>query len=112
MRSPLISRRGLFRRALAALGAYGLVAHRSVCAAPPEIKLPTNVPEQAFDFDAKGIEGWTIVEGQWAAEDLPCATLGKKVLVQRATKNQFNVIVAPGGPFTDMDVSVKFTASR
>jgi hypothetical protein len=29
-------------------------------------------------------------------------------LVQRATKNQFNAIVAPAGPFTDVDVSVKF----
>jgi len=30
------------------------------------------------------------------------------VLVQRATKNEFNVIVAPPGPFTDVDVSMKF----
>ena len=28
--------------------------------------------------------------------------------MQRATKNPFNVIVAPAGPFTDVDVSVKF----
>jgi hypothetical protein len=36
------------------------------------------------------------------------APSGKKVLVQRATKNEFNVIVAPAGPFTDVDVSMKF----
>src|SRR5947208_4855049 len=36
------------------------------------------------------------------------ATSGKKVLVQRATKNEFNVIVAASGPFTDVDVSMKF----
>src|SRR5712664_1331315 len=36
------------------------------------------------------------------------APSGKKVLVQRATRNQFNVIVAPPGPYTDVDVSVKF----
>jgi hypothetical protein len=29
-------------------------------------------------------------------------------LVQRATDNAFNVIVAPGGPSTDVDVSVRF----
>jgi len=30
------------------------------------------------------------------------------VLVQRATTNEFNVIVAPPGPYTDADVTVKF----
>ena len=30
------------------------------------------------------------------------------MLVQRAVENQFNVIVAPGGPYTDVDVSVRF----
>src|SRR5437016_11964153 len=35
------------------------------------------------------------------------APSGKKVLVQRATRNEFNVIVAPSGPFTDVEVSVK-----
>jgi hypothetical protein len=36
------------------------------------------------------------------------APSGRKVLVQRAIKNTFNVIVAPAGPYTDVDVSVKF----
>jgi hypothetical protein len=36
------------------------------------------------------------------------APSGKKVLVQRATRNPFNVIVAPPGPYTDVDVSMKF----
>src|SRR6266403_784203 len=76
-----MSRRGLFRAALAALGAYGV--SRPACArtAPMEIKLPENIPG---------------------------APVGKRVFVQRATKNQFNVIVTPAGPFTDIDVSVKF----
>jgi hypothetical protein len=30
------------------------------------------------------------------------------VLVQRAVKNTYNVIVAPGGPYSDVDVSVRF----
>src|SRR5262249_37890733 len=29
-------------------------------------------------------------------------------LVQRATDNEFNVIVAPGGPYGDVEVSVRF----
>ena len=40
-------------------------------------------------------------------EDVPGASRGK-ALVQRATNNAFNVIVAPGGPYTDVDVSVRF----
>lgn len=33
---------------------------------------------------------------------------GKRVLVQRAVKNAYNVIVAPSGPYTDCEVSVRF----
>ena len=36
------------------------------------------------------------------------APSGKKVLVQRAVENQFNVIIAPGGPYSDVDISVQF----
>ena len=36
------------------------------------------------------------------------ASQGGKALVQRATNNSFNVIVAPGGPYIDVDVSVRF----
>ena len=36
------------------------------------------------------------------------APSGTHVLVQRATANQFNVVVAPPGPYTDVDVSMKF----
>src|SRR6266849_158180 len=103
-----MSRRGLFKIALTALGVYGLGSSPSARAAPLEIKIPDGVTEQKFDFEAKGIEGWTQVGGQWVVEDFPGAPIGKKALVQRATRNDFNVIVAPAGPFTDVDVSVKF----
>src|SRR5213083_1666455 len=73
-----------------------------------EVKLPAESPVERLDFETKGIEGWTTVEGQWAVEEMAGAPSGKKVLVQRATENQFNVIVAPSGPFTDVDVSMKF----
>jgi hypothetical protein len=39
---------------------------------------------------------------------MPGASQGDRALVQRATGNAFNVIVAPGGPYTDIDVSVRF----
>ncbi len=103
-----MSRRRLFEVALTALGAYGLGSPRSVRAAPPEIRMADGVTEQKFDFETKGIEGWTQVGGQWGVEEFPGAPVGKKALLQRATKNEFNVIVAPAGPFTDVDVSVKF----
>jgi hypothetical protein len=108
MQDPIMSRRRLFEVALTALGAYGLGSSRPGLAAPPEIKMPDGVTEQKFDFETKGIEGWTQVGGQWGVEEFPGAPVGRKALLQRATKNEFNVIVAPVGPFTDVDVSVKF----
>ncbi|HKA32039.1 MAG TPA: family 16 glycoside hydrolase, partial [Candidatus Binatia bacterium] len=54
------------------------------------------------------LDGWKTVEGQWSVEEMAGAPSGKRVLVQRASKNEFNVIVAPGGPYSDVDVSVRF----
>jgi hypothetical protein len=107
MPGPTIPRRALFEAALAAL-ALGATPVRWAQAVPPEIKMPENVPVDRFDFETKGIEGWTSVQGQWGIEDMPAAPSGKRVLVQRAIRNEFNVIVAPPGPYTDVDVSVKF----
>ena len=64
-------------------------------------------PAQSFDF-TKPLEGWTTVTGKWAIEDVAGASKGGRALVQRATNNDFNVIVAPGGPYDDVDVSVRF----
>src|SRR2546425_2932913 len=108
MRDATLSRRGLVKAGLAAAAAFSLSRHARARAAPAEIKLPENIPVDRFDFETKGIEGWTTVDGQWAVEDMAGAPSGEKVLVQRATKNEFNVIVAPPGPFSDVDVSVKF----
>jgi hypothetical protein len=60
-----------------------------------------------FDF-ARPFEGWETVTGKWAIEDVPGGSQGGRALVQHATNNAFNVIVAPGGPYTDVDVSVRF----
>jgi 3-keto-disaccharide hydrolase len=103
-----MTRRGVLRTTATAVTA-GLVAPRvRVAAGVEELKVPNDVPTEKFDFDSKGIEGWTTVDGQWVVEDMAGAPVGKKVLMQKATKNQFNVIVAPSGPFADVDVSVKF----
>jgi hypothetical protein len=107
LRGSLMSRRRWLAMSLAAIGAWHRPPARAQ-AAGPEIKLSGDVPEQTFDFGAKGIGDWTVVKGQWTVEDMPGTPVGGKALVQRATRNEFNVIVAPAGSFTDADVSVKF----
>jgi hypothetical protein len=76
--------------------------------AATEIKVADEGPEIRFDFETAGLESWTSVSGQWAIEEMADAPSGRKVLVQRATRNEFDVIVAPPGPFTDVDVTMKF----
>jgi hypothetical protein len=81
----------------AAVGGLMVVTGRQTIAAASEMR---------FDFTSP-LEGWETVTGQWNIEDVPGASNGK-ALVQHATNNDFNVIVAPGGPFADVDVSVRF----
>ena len=102
-----VTRRGVFKTTLAALVVARWPRFPAASAAE-ELKVPDNVPTDRFDFEAKGLEGWTTVDGQWAVEDMAGAPSGKRVLVQRATRNEFNVIVAPPGPYHDVDVSMKF----
>jgi hypothetical protein len=73
-----------------------------------ELRLPDNAAVQRFDFEQNGIDKWKTVDGQWTVEEMTGAPSGKRVLIQRALRNDFNVIVAPGGPYTDVDVSVRF----
>jgi Domain of Unknown Function (DUF1080) len=103
-----MTRRVMLRTMLATLGPRALAARRHAAAAPPELALPAGTPEERYDFEARSLEGWTTVEGQWTLEEMPGAPSGKRVLVQRATKNEFDVIVAPAGPYTDVDVSMRF----
>jgi hypothetical protein len=91
------------------LGAFGMAGSgRSSSADAAEIAVPAGASEEKFDFEAKGIDGWSSAAGQWAVEEMAGAPSGKKVLVQRATRNEFNLIVAPPGPYTDVDVTMKF----
>jgi hypothetical protein len=104
----MMSRRGFSRRALAAATGLVLGPHGRALAAPVELSLPESIPTERFGFETKGIEGWTTVDGQWAVEEMAGAPSGRQVLVQRAVQNAFNVVVAPGGPYADVDVSVRF----
>jgi hypothetical protein len=102
-----MSRRGLGKVALAAAAALALNRTGRVPAAPVEITMPDDSPTRVFDFEARGIEDWTMVGGQWVVEEMVGAPSGGRVLVQRATKNEYNVIVAPGS-YADVEVSMKF----
>ena len=72
------------------------------------MKLPDHARVERFDFAQKGIENWKIIDGKWAVEDVSDAPSGKRVLVLRPQGSAYNVIVAPGGPYEDVDVSVRF----
>src|SRR5262245_15837871 len=108
MRTKTGSRRFMLRTTLAALTAYGLMRRAPAHGAGPELKLAPSVPEEKFDFGTKGIDGWTVITGQWAVETIAGGPTGRRALVQRAVENRFNAIIAPPGPFTDVEASVKF----
>lgn len=93
---------GLASFAAAFCAVSGLTATTST------VELPKGLSVERWDFEAKGIDDWTVVSGQWAIEDSADAPSGKRALVQRATRNTYNVIVAPSGPYSDVDVSVRF----
>jgi Domain of Unknown Function (DUF1080) len=88
------------RRRLLAAGLGGLVAGIARAADTKELVMPAGARTDAWDFAAKGIDGWTVVEGQWSMQE--------GVLLQQATRNTFNVIVSPLGPYSDVDVTMRF----
>jgi hypothetical protein len=63
--------------------------------------------DDPFDF-SKPLAGWEALAGDWAVEEVAGAVHAGHALVQRATANEFNVIVAPGGPYDNMIVSMRF----
>jgi hypothetical protein len=83
-------------------------SQRVIMAQAAELNVPETVAVEHFDFEPQDLNGWKTIDGQWTVEAMPGAPSGERVLVQRAVKNAFNVIVAPGGPYTDVDVSVRF----
>ena len=94
--------------ALGLFGWLGVHSFRGSSARADELALAPGAKRARFDFEPAGLEGWRSVDGQWAVEEMAGAPSGKRVLVQRAPQNAFNAIVAPGGPYSDVDVSVRF----
>jgi hypothetical protein len=103
----IVSRRGIVAPTLGSV-AMSIFGKRRADAAPAELTVPGTPAIERWDFETGGIERWTVVDSQWSVEEMSDAPSGKRVLVQRAVKNEYNVIVAPSGPYTDVDVSVTF----
>jgi Domain of Unknown Function (DUF1080) len=108
MPSSRMSRRGVLKAALAGWAGYTLGGPQPAWTASSEITVPDSLPTERVDFETTGVQAWTRVTGEWAVEEMDGAPSGKHVLVQRATRNPYNVIMAPFGPYTDVDVSMKF----
>jgi len=106
-RRKIVSRRGGLAATLGSF-AMSILGKPRASAAPAEMTLPGSRAPERWDFESGGIERWTVVDGQWSVEEMTDAPSGKRVLVQRAVKNAYNVTVAPSGPYTDVDGSVKF----
>jgi len=102
-----LQRRDWLKRLLAGVALLGAGRGRPAIAVAADLEMPGTATTETFDFESRGIDGWTTVSGQWAIEPMTAAPSGAKVLVQRAARNDFNVIVAPAA-YADVDVSVKF----
>jgi hypothetical protein len=105
-----VSRRGVLENAikLGLAAATAPIFCRHAFAAPVPLDLPDGAAFQNENFETGSIVDWTVESGQWIAKDMAGAPSGKRVLVQQSVQNTFNVIVAPFGPYTDADVTVKF----
>jgi len=88
--------------ALTALGMLGSVAYAA------ELEVPATAVTVRYDFEDGRLADWKTTDGKWSIEEMAGAPSGQRVLVQRAVENAFNVIVAPAGPYGDVDVSMRF----
>jgi len=88
--------------ALAALGIVGPAASAA------ELGVPATAVTVRYDLEDGRLGDWKTINGTWAIEAMAGAPSGRRVLVQRAVENVFNVIVAPVGPYADVDASVQF----
>src|SRR2546427_285877 len=77
-------------------------------ASAAELEVPATAVTVRYDLEDGRLGDWKTIDGTWAIEAMAGAPSGRRVLVQRAVENVFNVIVAPVGPYADVDASVQF----
>ena len=92
---------------LVACAAILLRATPAVRAVEP-LALPVGVRGERYDFESPDLGAWQVVDGRWAVEEAAGAPSGRRALVQRETKKSYDVIVAPAGPYGDVDATVRF----
>jgi hypothetical protein len=49
----------MLQAVLVTLGGHGVPARMAAAAAPSELRVPSDVPEEKLDFAVEGIEEWT-----------------------------------------------------
>jgi hypothetical protein len=82
----------------------GAIMAAAVSASSPSLSAPA---DDQFDF-SQPLQGWETISGDWAVQRVAGASRNGVALVQGATDNEYNVILAPGGPYNDVQVSVRF----
>lgn len=85
-----------------------LLWHGDRLDAAAPLALGPGAAAERYDFEAGGLQGWQVVDGRWTIENTVGAPSGSRALVQRETTRAFDVIVAPAGPYRDVDVTVRF----
>jgi len=90
----MTARRRVLKAALAAIAAFGASRKGRAVAAPAEMRVPDTATTETFDFETRGIEGWTSVSGQWAVEEMAGAPSGKRA---NALEDNFRLYVYDGG---------------
>jgi hypothetical protein len=81
-----IARRGMCKSTLATLVRGRRWLGSSQAFAAEDLKVSDNAPGVKLDFETKGVDDWSTVDGQWTVEEMAGAPSGKKVLVQRASR--------------------------
>lgn len=72
------------------------------------LKLAGKITEVNLAFDPIRFTLWTVESGTWAVEWRGKKPADGTQLIQKSVGNAFNVTVAPGPGFADVDVSVRF----
>src|SRR5438105_312596 len=73
-----------------------------------ELKLPEDARVEQLDFEQKNIEKWKTINNQWTIKEIAGAPSGKRVLILRPQNSDFNIIITPKKPYSNINVSVQF----
>jgi hypothetical protein len=93
---------------LAIAGMAIVLRPSSRVAAADALSPPQSATTERYDFETSDLKDWQIVDGRWVTEAVTGAPSGQRALVQRETSKSYDVIVAPAGPYGDVEATVRF----